>query len=290
MKATLINTIVGTLDFIGLVLTSFQFWALLVWALAYFWFRRGKPGQRRIRAAILVLPSWKLLIAIYVFVFPLRGTVIEAETGKPMKGAIVVGSWYGVPGIVVRSCWGTRWQRSDENGEFSFRLVPALASIHYFAEKIEVRYPGRYSKGEVIGFPWRTSRTYPVRKYVVEEGFKMFDRSERSCGVAKGVPHGIEGMYREMYRAACIRREPWTATNHYFLNLADAWSWEWLRRSNGSGYDPRYQYVSTANYRLYDAKQPGGDLFFPGGLSSAEIDRECAALAAPPEFLPIARP
>ncbi len=279
MTAAVIDTVEG----VASVLTSFLFWAVLLWLIAFVWFRRGIKGKRRLRAGLLAFLSWKLALALYVTAVPMQGQLVQAETGKPVSGALVVGAWVGSPGIVVLSCWGSRWERTDSQGRFRFSLAPALSMIHYKGEIAEVRFPGRYTAVSHAIFPRRPATEYSVQKYVAGHEYPQKVFNEHYCGVSNGVPYGTDGTYRALYQSACIDREPWTATNRYFYDLADAWKWEW-RQAKGEYGDPRHLQVRATSKRLPDAHVPGDGVFYPSAVTSDIVARECAILAAPVEF------
>lgn len=53
----------------------------------------------------------------------LSGVVTDAETGKPIEGAIVTASWVGVVSLIVDSqtqCYWAEGTTTDKNGEFHF--------------------------------------------------------------------------------------------------------------------------------------------------------------------------
>lgn len=82
----------------------------------------------------------------------IRGTVLDAETGKPVEGAVAGAEWHlakGLPGLTYTDLYKSAETVTDENGKFS---LPGVANPF-----VKLRFV-IYKKGYVA---WREFGTFP---------------------------------------------------------------------------------------------------------------------------------
>jgi hypothetical protein len=91
-----------------------------------------------IKNILLTLFFWAIMLSnvhaggwVLYFDGPYQGKAVEAETGKPIKGAVVAGVWrleaYGGPGGPLEPICDAKEALTDKNGEF---IVPRAFCFH----------------------------------------------------------------------------------------------------------------------------------------------------------------
>lgn len=113
------------------------------------------------------------------------GKVVDVETGTPIEGAVVLGTWYTVSHTVaggVHSYYDARETVTDKNGEFSIpgmglRIMSNLEPMHFLIFKAGYEYIGFDSweslKVDILlskKIKWEGSKPIiPLRKLTMEE-------------------------------------------------------------------------------------------------------------------------
>jgi hypothetical protein len=116
---------------------------------------------------------------------PYEGRVIDAETGAPIEGAVVLGAWskeYLGPGGAVHEFYDAKETITDKNGEFSIsgrgiEIMSNVAPMDVYIFKAGYEYiiqgPWESFKGDLLlkkKIRWEGSRAIiPLRKLTLEE-------------------------------------------------------------------------------------------------------------------------
>jgi hypothetical protein len=92
---------------------------------------------------------------------PYKGRVVDAETGKPIEGVVVLGVWYKEIATAaggVGSYYDAEETVTDKNGEFEIKgmglkVLTNIGPMNFFIFKAGHEYIGMY--------PWETLKTDP---------------------------------------------------------------------------------------------------------------------------------
>ena len=104
---------------------------------------------------------------------PYKGKVVDADTGKPIEGVVVLGVWYKetpTPAGAVSSYYDARETVTDKNGEFEIPGM-GLQVLSRVAPMDVLMFKAGY---EYIGLgPWESFKVDPIfKKKIVWEGKK----------------------------------------------------------------------------------------------------------------------
>ena len=104
---------------------------------------------------------------------PYKGRVIDAETGKPLEGVVVLGVWYKElpsPGGTVGSYFDAQETVTNKNGDFEVKglglqIFSTVSGMHVLIFKAGYEYIG-------LG-PWESFKLDPIfKKKIAWEGEK----------------------------------------------------------------------------------------------------------------------
>ncbi|HWR59645.1 MAG TPA: hypothetical protein VN328_12230 [Thermodesulfovibrionales bacterium] len=121
---------------------------------------------------LLVILIWVCITRIYL---PISGTVVDAETGKPIEGATVF-VWWTMPGgpveILSSTTYKTMETVTDKEGKFrinGFVLNPivnkpdlTIYKAGYVCWNNNFKFPGFKPREE---FQWESNRRYLLEKF-----------------------------------------------------------------------------------------------------------------------------
>ncbi len=104
-----------------------------------------------------------ILIMLFIFVGcyparydgPYKGRIVDAVTGKPIEGVVVLGVWYRVapsPGGGVSSYYDARETVTDKNGDFEMKGL-GLKILSNIGPMDVLIFKAGY---EYIAYPWET--------------------------------------------------------------------------------------------------------------------------------------
>jgi len=102
-----------------------------------------------------------------------KGKVVDADTGVPIEGAVVLGTWYTVISTVaggVSNYYDARETATDKNGEFSIsgmglRIMSNLEPMHFLIFKSGYEHIG--------SMPWVSLKVdEPLSKRIMWDGDK----------------------------------------------------------------------------------------------------------------------
>jgi len=104
---------------------------------------------------------------------PYKGKVIDAETGKPLEGVVVLGVWYKElpsPGGTVGSYFDAQETVTNKNGDFEVKglglqIFSTVSGMHVLIFKAGYEYIG--------SGPWESFKLAPIfKKKIAWEGEK----------------------------------------------------------------------------------------------------------------------
>ena len=104
---------------------------------------------------------------------PYKGRVIDAETGKPIEGVVVLGVWYKElpsPGGTVGSYFNAQETVTNKNGDFEVKglglqIFSTVSRMHVLIFKAGYEYIG--------SGPWESFKLDPIfKKKIIWEGEK----------------------------------------------------------------------------------------------------------------------
>jgi hypothetical protein len=104
---------------------------------------------------------------------PYKGKVVDADTGKPIEGVVVLGEWYKetpTPAGAVSSYYDARETVTDKNGEFEIpgkelKILSTVAPMSVLIFKVGYEYIGPG--------PWDSFKIDPIfKKKIAWEGKK----------------------------------------------------------------------------------------------------------------------
>ena len=129
----------------------------------------------------ILAASALLLIALIIYsqkiYFPIEGTVVDAETGKPIEGAVVLAEWTITKGIGLTATESYMIVETvtDRNGKFkinAYVLNPfvnkprlTLYKAGYTAWNNRFIFPGYIPRKETR---WQSNNTYAIEKFKEE--------------------------------------------------------------------------------------------------------------------------
>jgi len=125
-----------------------------------------------------------LLIALIIYsqkiYFPIEGTVVDAETGKPIEGAVVLAEWTITRGIALTATepYEAVEMTTTKNGKFNINIhvlnpfvnKPDLTiyKAGYVCWNNKFIFPGYKPIGEYM---WKSNLTYAMEKFRKEYSY-----------------------------------------------------------------------------------------------------------------------
>jgi len=144
---------------------------------------------------VTTLPALILITYIKFFTYlPLEGTVVDAETRRPIEGAVIFAEWTIAPmawiGLPTTSYYRLFETTTNQNGQFKIKVYvfnpivnkPTLTiyKAEYVCWKSSYIFPGNNHRD---GFKWKSNTLYPLEKFKTE-----YSHADHVEFIGRGVP------------------------------------------------------------------------------------------------------
>lgn len=210
-------------------LSSAILWGSLITGVLW-WLRKRytKPWPRR----FLFLPFWWFVIhtaiAWYGFILPPSGTLLEADTGEPIKNTRVISTWISYPRSLWHTyCSGRQIHLTNEKGRFAFPLAPYTTLFYGVVLRgINPSVPGRIGNRQLNFSPIPIMHVFKMQRFAAGREANQSKANTGCNSINPPRPHidpvilpGEDDPFEVMYREACIEKRVDTFTDQYMQNM-----------------------------------------------------------------------